>query len=57
MWVNLAGAHDDPDAQKNAKNLRDAIAKAMTPGQIAEAQKLVGEWHLKPDISVDGKSR
>jgi uncharacterized protein len=48
LWINLAAAiADDPNAQENAKNLRDAMAKAMTPAQIAEAQKLAREWKPK----------
>ena len=40
-WFALAAAQGDKDAVKN----RDALAKRMTPAQIAEAQKLAREWH------------
>jgi TPR repeat protein len=40
MWFNLAAAQDFKDATKN----RDLAAQHMTPAQIAEAQKLAGEW-------------
>jgi len=43
MWVNLA-------VQKGfdqAKELRDAIEKQMTPEQLAEAQRLVAEYQQK----------
>jgi hypothetical protein len=42
MSLTLAGMHD-PEAQKNAKNLRDATVVGMTPAQIAETQKMVRE--------------
>ena len=41
MWTSLAAAKGDRYALKN----RDVIAKAMTPGQIAEAQRLEREWN------------
>lgn len=40
MWANLAASQGDEDAVKR----RDAIATFMTPQQIAEAQRLAGEW-------------
>ncbi len=43
MWYNLAGANGNADGIKN----RDRIARKMTPGQIAEAQRLAREW--KPE--------
>ena len=39
-WYNLAAVNGD----KPAAELRDALAKQMTPAQIAEAQKLAREW-------------
>ena len=42
-WYNLAGANGN----KNAATLRDALAKQMTPAQIAEAYKLAREWKYK----------
>ena len=39
-WYNLAATNGD----KPAAELRDALAKQMTPAQIAEAQKLAREW-------------
>lgn len=36
MWFNLAGA--------KGKSSRDELAARMTPGQIAEAQRLAREW-------------
>jgi TPR repeat protein len=43
MWFALAAAQDNPAAAKN----RDAAAAAMTPAQIAEAEKLVHAWQPK----------
>ena len=42
-WYNLGAANG---AQRGAA-LRDALAKQMTPDQIAEAQKLAQEWKPK----------
>jgi uncharacterized protein len=53
LWVSLTASHDDPEAQKHGNNLREAIAKGMTPAQIAEAQKMMHEWKPKSEISVD----
>ncbi len=39
-WYSLAGANGD----KGAATLRDALAKQMTPAQIAKAQRLAREW-------------
>ena len=43
MWFNLAGAAGDGDGIKG----RDEVASKMTPGQIAEAQRLAREWKPK----------
>ncbi len=43
MWFNLAGSQGD----KQAIEIRDIVAKLMTPAQIAEAQKLAREWKPK----------
>ena len=40
MWLNLAAAQGDKDSAE----LRDRIAKLMSPEQIAEAQRLAREW-------------
>ena len=39
MWLTLADAGGDPDNLKN----RELVAQKMTPGQIAEAQRLARE--------------
>lgn len=43
MWFSLATAADN----RNALGGRNQVATKMTPGQIAEAQKLVQEWKPK----------
>jgi len=40
MWYNLSAAH----GEKRAVEIRDALAKQMDPGQVAEAQRLAVEW-------------
>jgi len=44
MWFSLAGANGDSLAVQQ----RDLVARKMTPGQIAEAQRLAREWKPKP---------
>jgi TPR repeat protein len=44
MWSDLAAAQ----SYQNAASNRDAVARLMTPAQIAEAQKLAREWKPKP---------
>jgi uncharacterized protein len=44
MWFSLAAAKGNRDAARD----RDKIAALMTPEQIAEAQKLAGEWLTAP---------
>jgi TPR repeat protein len=39
MWWSLASAHSMGDLQKMSADLRDKIARRMTPAQIAEAQR------------------
>lgn len=43
MWYNLATAHGFDDGKK----WRDRIADEMSPGQVAEAQKLAREWNVR----------
>ena len=40
MWLSLAAMQ----GRERAAAFRDLIARLMTPGQIAEAQKLTSEW-------------
>jgi TPR repeat protein len=43
-WVNLAAARTSGELQRRYSEWRDAIAKEMTPAQLAEAQKRASEW-------------
>lgn len=48
MYANLAAAQLPPgDDHAIASKNRDIIAKAMTPEQLAEAQRLAREWQPK----------
>ncbi len=46
MWFNLAAALGNEAARES----RDAVAKVMTPDQIAEAQRLARQW--KPVVAA-----
>jgi TPR repeat protein len=45
MWYNLSAAR----GEVRSADARDALAKQMTPAQIAEAQRLAREWRPKED--------
>jgi uncharacterized protein len=45
MWYNLSAAQGWGPAAEN----RTMLEKAMTPAQVAEAQKLAREWKPKPE--------
>jgi hypothetical protein len=47
MWYNLSASH----GEARSADARDALAKQMTPSQIAEAQRLAREWRPKEDKS------
>jgi TPR repeat protein len=47
MWYNLSAAHGEP----RSADARDALAKQMTPAQIAEAQRLAREWKPREEKS------
>jgi TPR repeat protein len=56
MWYNLAAAAD-PTSITRAHALRDELARHMTPGRIAEAQRHSREWTRKSSSegsAVDG---
>jgi len=47
MWFNLAASRasrSTGETRENAIRGRDLMADRMTPGQIAEAQRLAREW-------------
>ncbi len=43
-WRNLAAALASSENQQEYADTRDAVAKSMTPEQLAEAQKRASEW-------------
>ena len=44
-WLSLAASRSpDKESRDQATSDRDSLAAKMTPGQIAEAQKLAREW-------------
>ncbi len=46
MWLDLAATKGDAAAAE----VRDETTKGMTPGQIAESQRLVREWKSKAPV-------
>ncbi len=42
--LSLAASRATRDTQNKSAEIRDALAKQMTPAQLAEAQRLVREW-------------
>ena len=44
LWLTLAIATLTGPTRQGAMKFRDTIAAGMTPAQIAEAQRLAGEW-------------
>ncbi len=48
VWINLAVPKLPPgESRDKAVEVRDEIAKLMTPAQISEAEKLAREWKPK----------
>ena len=43
-WLNLAASRASAAYQRTYAETRDAVAKLMTPAQIAEAQRRASEW-------------
>ena len=43
-WYSLAASRVTGDKQEEYGTTRDALAKQMTPAQLAEAQRLAMEW-------------
>ena len=49
-WYTVAASRipaSEAELRERARKNRDAVASKMTPAQIAEAQKLAGEWKPK----------
>ncbi len=43
-WRSLAASGVTGDTQKEVAEARDALAKQMTPAQLAEAEKRAADW-------------
>ena len=55
-WSNLAAAKGDSVARMAAADMRDNLAKKMTPDQIAEAQQLAREFKPRQDSGSDNSN-
>ena len=44
MWRNVAASRLTGEERKISADGRDALARLMTPAQLAEAQRLAREW-------------
>ena len=44
LWLNLAASQASGDNRRVFADSRDALARKMSPSQIAEAQRLAREW-------------
>jgi TPR repeat protein len=55
IWRNLAASRASGDRAKWYTEVRDRVAKKMTPKQIAEAQRRAREWKPKSGADKRGK--
>ncbi len=46
-WYNLAAADSTGETHEKAVRNRSIVEKKMTPQQVAEAQRLAGEWRVR----------
>ena len=46
-WVNLAAANSTGETHEQAARNRSIVEEKMTPQQVAEAQRLAGEWQVR----------
>ena len=56
-WYNLAAANSKGETYEQAARPSSIVEKKMTPPQVAEAQRLVGEWQVvsrRPEESGNG---
>ena len=50
LWYTLAASELPPGAHRDqAVKNRDIVASKMTPAQLAETQRLAGDWKPKPE--------
>jgi len=46
-WYNLAAVDSTGQTHERAARNRSLVEKMMTPQQVAEAQRLAGEWQVR----------
>jgi len=47
MWFTISADHAPPNDRDTIAEMRDSVARHLTPAQIAEAQRLAHEWKAK----------
>lgn len=47
IWFSLSAANADEDQHEKAADLRDEVAKKLTPAQLEQAQQIASEWKPK----------
>jgi hypothetical protein len=47
MWLIVSADHVEKDDRDTIVEMRDSVARHLTPQQLAEAQKLAREWKPK----------
>lgn len=47
IWFSLSAANADEDQYKKVAELRDEVAKKLTPAQLEQAQQIASEWKPK----------
>jgi hypothetical protein len=57
MWVDLAASRSQADARDGPTSARGLFTEQMPPDQLAEAQRLAGEWRPKTWAELKGVVR
>ena len=47
IWSSLSAANADEDHHKKAAELRDEVAKKLSPAQLEQAKQIASEWKPK----------
>ena len=47
MWFTISADHAPQNDRDTIVEMRDSVARRLTPEQVAEAQRLAHEWHPK----------
>ena len=47
IWLSIAAANLSGDLREQILNIRDIVAKGLSPKQLEEAQKIASEWKPK----------